>query len=591
MSDRVQRGRAPEDLEAAACLLVLSRMPRPYRTCSSAREDAAPASGTRDAQENINRAQPQDATAPDNAGGAPRQPVTGEQALQAYLIRQQIIAGIPPERMTRMGRRRNQGQPSTPALVQISNDGVSYPEIPPAQFNGVFHPLPVRPPEFGGSAGAAAAPGNRQAPPLQGRSNVQSHLAQDRTAPVPRPARVIPVAPTRAAQRHRTALGSAHDQASIRRLADNREPSPRASDRAVRRHSSAPGLFTGKKPRTRAAARADSIEAEKFNIFDALIQHSELCLEVIAYIGPSALLQLYSISKSFHHFVNGHFEDAITSVASRNAPEAALLYPGRCYPRLCITPPKTGMVPPGRAHFRMLPPKVPSIKWLSMITYREHTAEAILSELERAGHDLPRRCALVIKKLWFLMDIPENTRRLWTIQNKNIWPDVDLFLTVLFLIKLETFLKPIFEAKCNRVRCLLLAQQSMTFLHDVIRGTALNSNLDLLRAYIRWKYVPLVHEIGIDLFGVPAEKVGLLQYEGYGRNGRGGAVLRPPDELVLRECVARDLDLGQFHVDFFFYDRRVPVEVSGEREPTWVEEIERDGRGKNMNRLDVVVIE
>jgi hypothetical protein len=301
---------------------------------------------------------------------------------------------------------------------------------------------------------------------------------------------------------------------------------------------------------------------------------------------------LYSISKSFHHFVNGHFEDAIMGVASRNAPEAALLYPGRCYPRLCITPPKTGMVPPGRAHFRMLPPKVPSFKWLSMITYREHTAEAILSELERAGHELPRRCALVIKKLWFLMDIPENTRRLWTIQNKNIWPDVDFFLAVLFLIKLETFLKPIFGDKCNRVRCLLLAQQSMTFLHNVIRGTALNSDLDLLRAYIRWKYVPLAHEVGIDIFGVPAAEVGLLQYEGYGRNGRGGAVLRPPDELVLLECVARKLDLGQVHVDFFFYDRRVPVEVSGERtEPTWVEEIERDGRGKNMNRLDVVVIE
>lgn len=166
MSNKAQRSRDSEDLEAAKSLLILSKNPRMFGMFPAATE----ADTALTEQDNSHEPQlvhlvrpipPQDAveTRPMQGNGredCPRESVSGEQALQAYLIRQQIIAGIPPEQMTRMDRRRNQGQASSPALIQITNDGMRFPAIPPAQFNGVFHPLPVQPPEFsGGPTGAA----------------------------------------------------------------------------------------------------------------------------------------------------------------------------------------------------------------------------------------------------------------------------------------------------------------------------------------------------------------------------------------------------------------------------------------------------
>lgn len=495
--------------------------------------------------------------------------MTPEQALQAYLFRQQYIAGIPPEQMTSMHRLR--GQPRTPALVQVSNAGMAIPRIPPAQFNGPFHPLPVFPPEMlEARANARAevrrmlgAPESHERLPI--RPNSQPNTPQNRT-----PARSRPGF-------NNTATPPVSPQGPP-------EPPQRPSRR--RRTSAV----------VKREEEASVIPKEKFNIIETLTKHPEICLEVIGHLDPSSLLQLYSTSKSFHVFVNGHFLDAIMNVASRCAPEAALLYPGRCYPRLCISPPRTGKVPPPLVRFALLPAKVPSIRWLSMITYREQATEEILSTLARVGYELPERCGLVIKKVWFLMDIPDNTRRVWTVQNKNIWPDVDLFLAVLFFVKLEMYLETVYGEKGNLVRRLLLARPSLTLLYNVICKTALTSDFDIYQEYLRWKYLPLPHEVNIDIFEVPAAQIGRFQYEAYGKRGSRVPLFQTPDELILRECISRGLDVTQTHVDFFFSDYRVPIEFSGAQEegsgePTWVEEIEKDGRGKNMNRLDVVVIE
>lgn len=618
MTDQTQqprtpvRGRTAKELEAAEALLLLARYPREFGARPTAGEvqvKREPELVTPQKKENAPQAQPTPpATQPapparvpagvqagvpmqtparlprQNASQrtAPRNTtieniaLTPEQALQTYLLRQQYIAGIPPEQMTSMHRLRASGQPNIPALVQITNDGVVFPRIPPAQFNGPFHPLPIFPPEFADARASASA---------EARRMISAPESRERLSIRPNPQSNTP--------QHRT---PAQSRSGINSTATP-PVSPQGAPEPPRRPSRHRRTFAvARWEGLHSSEETNDVPKEKFNIIEALTKNPEICLEVIGYLGPAALLQLYSVSKSFHVFVNGHFIDAIMNVASRCAPEAALLYPGRCYPRLCISPPRTGKVPPPLIRFALLPAKVPSIRWLFMITYREQVTEGILSTLAKVGYELPERCGLVIKKVWFLMDIPDNTRRMWTVQNKNIWPDIDLFLAVLFFVKLEMYLEAVYGEKCNLVRRLLLARPSLSLLYNVICKTALTSDFDIFQEYLRWKYLPLPHEMNMDIFEVPAAQIGRFQYEAYGKRGLRVPLFQTPDELILRECVARGLDVTLIHVDFFFSDYRVPIEFSGAQEegggePTWAEEIEKDGRGKDMNRFDVVVIE
>lgn len=624
MSDRHQQGHRSDDLEAAEGLVALFGNPaqvaprsddRGENASSSSasgetgrdegaasasgdavRNEAFSASGTPTSQGHTHGVQParpdtqqvlpvarrehQPQAAPLNPFSARRrESVSGEQALQAYLIRQQLIAGIPPDRMTNMRRRRLLGQESnTPGVVQITNNGLSVPEIPPAQFNGVFHPLPALPSGIpgdgvGGGDGSDERPPTQRMPPPSTRRNVPS---QNVTPRFPRP-----VAPPNATQ------VLAHSGA--RR---NIVPEPEASY-----HRPPPSLPAAREFLTQHARTA------KFNLLHELTKHPEVFLEVIGFLDPSGLVNMQSTSKTVLKFVKGHYEDSIMSISVKIAPESVFLYPARCYPRLCIPIPKTGLLPPDRpSPFRLTPPKIPSIRWLRMISYREETTEIILNQLERSGQELPARCSLVIKKLWFLMDILDNKRRGWMIQNRNIWPDVDLYLGVLFLVKLEEFLLMInFGPQHNKVRCLLLAQKSMTLLRDVVCDKALLTGPELNYAYTRWEHVPTPDEVGVALHGVPPEEVGSLKFEGYVNYGHGKPEFQAPDEVLLRECVARNLDLDSVQPDYFFYDYRVPIYFGRHpgvpmgqetyREPTWVRDIYTDGRGKNMNRFDVVIID
>lgn len=73
--------------------------------------------------------------------------------LQAFLYRQQRLAGIPPDQMISMTGERGApthggdpgpvNRPENPSVVQFSSAGtVLAPFIPPAMFNGVMQPLP-----------------------------------------------------------------------------------------------------------------------------------------------------------------------------------------------------------------------------------------------------------------------------------------------------------------------------------------------------------------------------------------------------------------------------------------------------------------
>ena len=74
------------------------------------------------------------------------------------------------------------------------------------------------------------------------------------------------------------------------------------------------------------------------------------------------------------------------------------------------------------------------------------------------------------------MDIPDNERREWTIRNRHVWQDGDIFLATLFLVQLDMYLRQKRDQQSNSIRRLIMAQPTLTFLHDYIRGTVLQSH-------------------------------------------------------------------------------------------------------------------
>ncbi|KAJ5304201.1 beta subunit of N-acylethanolamine-hydrolyzing acid amidase-domain-containing protein [Penicillium atrosanguineum] len=81
----------------------------------------------------------------------PGQRRTPHQSLQSFLIQQQLVAGIPVDKLEPMsgpGSRQSQGIPrlfNTPTALTYFNDATYIPAIPPAQFNGPVTPLPINP--------------------------------------------------------------------------------------------------------------------------------------------------------------------------------------------------------------------------------------------------------------------------------------------------------------------------------------------------------------------------------------------------------------------------------------------------------------
>ncbi|KAL4864190.1 hypothetical protein BDV12DRAFT_189116 [Aspergillus spectabilis] len=192
-----------------------------------------------------------------------------------------------------------------------------------------------------------------------------------------------------------------------------------------------------------------------------------------------------------------------------------------------------------------------------MIRYRERTVRKIIDTLCAANCGFPRRYKAAILKLWFIMDIPDTPRRIWTVQNKNLWTDLDLFMAIFFIVRIDMFVK--IQRKCasGGQRRLIMAQPSLTFCLDVVTGTAIRDNMEYLSALVRWRYNPRPEELasGEPIFGVPISDIGSLQYEGYGSGRSTGRKLRRPDDLILREAVRRKLKMNDMYRRIFLHSQ------------------------------------
>ena len=285
----------------------------------------------------------------------------------------------------------------------------------------------------------------------------------------------------------------------------------------------------------------------KFSVFKSLINHPELVHEVAKYLDIDTLISLYAISKDFHDIVNGRFTAMILAQSVGKAAESSRVFLFKCYKNLCIRDPAARKNEEMEDQIR----RVPSFRWLRFIFFREKVVDDIITYLAIEGHRLPKGTSLAIRKIWFIMDISDNARRIALLHNKDIWTNKELFLATMFFMKLDMRLTdPVDGTGEQGLRKLLLSQRSLSTLLRVLKREEMMTQLEMMQMFVRWNHQPLPQHRGMSILGVPAKEVGRGMFEGWG-SGRK-RILRP-DELVMREGIRRKLNLHRRYLDMMLW--------------------------------------
>ncbi|GAB7342783.1 hypothetical protein MBLNU457_g0921t1 [Dothideomycetes sp. NU457] len=319
--------------------------------------------------------------------------------------------------------------------------------------------------------------------------------------------------------------------------------------------------------------------ASNFSVFNALLSHTDILMQIVRYIPPRNLVYLYSISAPFHFIVNSHYQQFILAATKCFAPNAPWFFPWRCYRELCIDDPALRRADAKREQFldrktgklsgdwksqsltaveapHSIKP-IPSFRWLKMVTYREFVAREIVAWLGVGGHRTPVIATIdAVKKLWFLMDVPLSVPRVLLIHNQAYFSNRTLAVLTMFFIKLDMFFTdPInYTGGEHMVRECLLAEHSLTTMWNWLRGADGTTRLDALRMWVKHSYKRpprpgpetketqkiLDERAQLPILNIPANMVGRWGYE---LRGKGDQRLIRPDELVLRESVRRKMDL------------------------------------------------
>lgn len=458
-------------------------------------------------------------------------PMNANQSLQAYLIHQQRIAGIAPQDMISMPDQQQNtqsqpgpqpgGQGNAPSLVQFSREGsVVFPQVAPARFDGVLLPPPSSTAQASGAPqsvrfGATSDPANY----ATGRTVQSMNENMDPRCYL--------------AGREECKFGASHPHSPTTNSVQlpwlqslNNTPANR--------------------PRHGAASQGTRVRRHfnpYLNFPGVLTSFPQLLARVIDLFELDDFLNLYAASKRFYSYVKANPEATITRFAFKRFGDTAQIFAHPCYQKFTVYSrgPRPENIPGQVLEIR------PSPRWLKMLDSREKVVNDIMNLFDQSGYTLTSRCVGVLKKIWFLMDIPDNRRRTFAVQNKYLWSDNEIFYAVFIFAQIESrFTHNVSGTPRSGFRRLLLGQKGLTLLRDALKGTALRTNYGVLREFIRWKYVPTPDEANMFLFGVPAGEHGLLQYEYYGRTANREKLQRP-DDLLLREMARRQLDMGAMY--------------------------------------------
>ncbi|KAL8698243.1 MAG: hypothetical protein Q9224_001938 [Gallowayella concinna] len=312
-------------------------------------------------------------------------------------------------------------------------------------------------------------------------------------------------------------------------------------------------------------------------VFNRLLNHPELIFETVHHLSVDDLLSLYSISRPFHTLANTRFTTLILSHSRSRAPESSHIFPFRCYRSLCLRDPA---MRPNSAKPDFQIRHVPGFQWLKMVLFRDSVVDGIVACLEKEGLMLPHETTLTIKKIWLFMDLPTNDLRDALVRNEEYWTEKDLYLANLFIMKLDMlFTCPMTGDGDLGLRKMLMGQRSLSTLLYVLQRKEMRNSYEMMKMIVAWNYERTAPQRTLNqpIFGVPASKVGMLQFEGWGLNPR--RLFHQIDEVLNVECVRRGLDMPAHYLDMVLYgfvDKKMGLDI-------WTKE-QRRKREERMER-------
>jgi hypothetical protein len=318
--------------------------------------------------------------------------------------------------------------------------------------------------------------------------------------------------------------------------------------------------------------RFDEPSESSFTVFNAILDYPDLVHYMVRWFAIDDLVSLYAISKDFHMAVNRQFTTTLLSAARTRSPESGQIFHFKCYRSLCMADAAQNLSEDRRNEVR----DIPSLRWLRMVYFREETVDSILVELALKGLRLPRSGSLVLKKIWFLLDLPDSRRRIGIVHNPALWSNSDLYIASMFFLKLDmAYTDPVDGTGEYKLRKLLMAQRSLSTTAAVLRREEMRNQYELLQMHVRWTLdtqdLPGARSdrAARTVFGIPLAELGSLRGENWRPHG---ARLWRPDEIVLREAIRRDLRFRDKLYDMMLWGNLHPVT----REDVWP----RDQQGR-----------
>lgn len=296
-----------------------------------------------------------------------------------------------------------------------------------------------------------------------------------------------------------------------------------------------------------------------FNIFShGFLLYPELCFVLAAQMPLRDLVSLYAVSKDFHTIIDTRFTTMCLSLALRKAPQSAQIFKFRSYAHYCRRDPAARIphLNPANAASQM-PRQIPSFRWVAFVFHREKVVNELIAIFAERGCPLPARCNLALKKMWMLMDLPDNARRIAFIHNHRVYTDLDLYFLMCFFVKLDMVANdPVASDKRDGLRKLLLSQRGgLDIILKVLKREMWRKKSEYLVAWVKTTMnienltEDRLREMGVEnVFGVPKAQIGGGKFEYWGLRGivdettnqRRPYLLRP-DQLVMREAIRRGL--------------------------------------------------
>lgn len=285
-----------------------------------------------------------------------------------------------------------------------------------------------------------------------------------------------------------------------------------------------------------------------FQMLTSFLRHPELILNLAKVLHPTSLINLYAISKPFHFILNSHYTTYIKANMEYHAPESNLIFPWRCYARLCIKDPGWRPMCPSKPGVAR---DVPSLRWLQMVTYRSEVIHDILMALCKYGLVLPKGIEKVIKKMWFLCDLPANANRIGVLHNTGYFLDRDIYYAQMFIMKLDMrFTDPVEGNGELHLRKLLFGCRNFVPMRDFLVGKI--SLTHLLQRVVWYQYnpSPSVRALQFPIIGIAPMQIGNGNTENW---GRGQQRLLRVDEGIMREAVRRELNTHKYFLEFLLF--------------------------------------